>query len=114
MSQYRDTMGNTEDDMKARLQGGMDSAKHAAADTRDYVSGKYQEARDVMGHMGDDMRDKFDSIRDTDYDEVWGDVQESVRQNPGPALLIAAAVGLALGVLLAGSSAAATRSHRRF
>lgn len=114
MSQYRDSMGNTEEDMKSRLQGGMDSAKHAAADTRDYVSGKYQEARDRMDHVGDDMRDKFDHLRDTDYDEVWDDVQESIRQNPGPALLIAAAVGLAVGVLLAGSSAAVTRSHRRW
>ncbi len=114
MSQYRDSMGNTEEDIKARLQDGLESAKSAAADTRDYVSGKYQEARDRMGHMGDDVRDRFDHLRDTDYDEVWTDVQNSVRQNPGPALLIAAAVGLAVGVLLAGSSAAATRSHRRF
>ncbi len=52
MSQYRDSMGNTEEDMKSRLQDGMDSAKSAASDTRDYVSGKYQEAKGRMGHMG--------------------------------------------------------------
>lgn len=114
MSQYRDTMGNAEDDMKSRLNDGMDSAKSAAADAKDYMSTKYQESRDRMGHMGDEMKDKFDNLRDTDYDEVWGDVQDSIRQNPGPALLIAGAVGLALGVLLAGSSAAATRSRRRW
>lgn len=114
MSQYRDSMGRAEgnmDDAKERMREGMDSAKAAASDTRDYVSGKYNEARDRMGNMGADMKDRFDHIRDTDYDEVWVDVKNSVRENPGPALLIAGAVGLAVGVLLAGSSAAVR--HRR-
>lgn len=110
MSQYKDSMGRAEDDLKSCLQDGMDSAKTAAADTRDYVSNKYQEARDQMGHLGEDMKDKFDQLRDTDYDEVWGDVKDTIRENPGPALLIAGAIGLAIGVLLAGSSAA---THRR-
>ena len=114
MSQYRDNLNRAEDqvdDAKARLRDGMDSAKSAAADTRDYVSGKYSEAKDRLSRMGDDVHDRWDEIRDTDYDEVWDGVKTSVRENPGPALLLAGAVGLAVGVLLAGSSAAVR--HRR-
>lgn len=112
MSQYRDTTGRSEGaihDAKTRLREGMDSAKAAAADTRERMNEKMHEARDRMHHMQDDMRDRWDSLRNTDYDEVWDGVKNTVRENPGPALLIAGAVGLAIGVMLAGSSAAARR-----
>jgi ElaB/YqjD/DUF883 family membrane-anchored ribosome-binding protein len=99
------------DEAKERLREGMHSAKSAASDTRDYVSEKYGEAKDRLHHMSDDARERWDHLRDTDYDEVWDGVKNSVRENPGPALLIAGAVGLAIGVLLAGSSAATSR-HR--
>lgn len=112
MSQYRDTTGRSDnriDEAKERLREGMDGAKSAASDTRDYVSSKYGEARDRFSHMSDDARERWEHLRDTDYDEVWDGVKGSVRENPGPALLIAGAVGLAIGVLLAGSSAATSR-----
>ncbi len=114
MSQYRDSMGRSEgvmNDAKSRLREGVESAKSAAADTRDRMNEKMSEAKDRMHHMQDDMRERWDHIRDTDYDEVWDGVKNSVRENPGPALLIAGAVGLAIGVMLAGSSAAARRRY---
>jgi len=114
MSQYRDTMGRSEstmEDAKHRLREGMDNAKSKAYDAKDYVSNKMHDARDSMSHMSDEMRMKMESLRDTDYDEVWEGVKDRVRDNPGPALLLAGAVGLAIGVILAGSSAAV--SHRR-
>lgn len=106
MSQYRDT-GRSEsrvDDAKERLREGMDGAREAASETRDYVSGKYSEAKDRLHHMSDDARERWEHLRETDYDEVWDGVKNTVRDNPGPSLLIAGAVGLAIGVLLAGSS----------
>lgn len=112
MSQYRDSMDNAADDAKARLRDGMDNARTAASDTRDYVSGKYSEAKDRLHHMGEDAQERWEQLRDTDYNEVWDDVKDSVRQNPGPALLIAGAVGLAVGVLLAGTGAAAASRRR--
>lgn len=114
MSHYRDSMGNAEghvDDAKKRLREGMDSARSAASETRDYVSDKYSEAKDRMSRMGHEAKDRFDHLRDTDVDEMWDGVKTSVRENPGPALLIAGAVGLALGVLIAGSGAAAKRRY---
>lgn len=111
MSQYRDSMDNAADDVKSRVRDGMDSARSAAEDARDYVSDKYSEARERMSHLGEEMHDRWESIRDTDYEEAWEGVKDTVRRNPGPALLIAGAVGLALGAILAGSGAA--HHHRR-
>ena len=105
MSQYRDTMGRAEEGMesaKNRIREGMDSARSAAYDAKDYVTSKLEDARSSM-------HDSFESLRDTDYDEVWDSMKDRVRENPGPALLIAGAVGLAIGVFLAGSGAAVTR-----
>jgi ElaB/YqjD/DUF883 family membrane-anchored ribosome-binding protein len=41
-----------------------------------------------------------DYVRDADTDQVKSDIQRQVRSNPGRTLLIAGAVGLALGALL--------------
>jgi len=112
MSQYRDSMDDATEQAKSRLRDGMDSARSAASEARDYVSEKYSEARDRMSHLGEEVNERWEQIRDTDYEEVWDGVKDSVRRNPGPALLIAGAVGLAVGAILAGSGASASR--RRF
>lgn len=113
MSQFRDSMDKNAsdhmDEAKSRLRDGMDTVRSAASDTREYMNEKYSEVKDRASHLGDDMREQWDHLRDTDYEEVWGSVKDSVRENPGPALLIAGVVGLALGALLAGSTAASTR-----
>jgi ElaB/YqjD/DUF883 family membrane-anchored ribosome-binding protein len=111
MSQFRDSMGNATDDAKSRLRDGMDSARAAASDTRDFVNNKFSEAKDRLSHMSEDLHGRFDHLKETDYDEAWENVKDTVRQNPGPALLIAGAVGLALGAILAGSGSS---SRRRF
>ena len=41
-----------------------------------------------------------DYVRDVNTDQVKSDIQRQVRSNPGRTLLIAGAVGLALGALL--------------
>jgi ElaB/YqjD/DUF883 family membrane-anchored ribosome-binding protein len=112
MSQYRDSMGNASDDVKSRVRDGMDSARAAASDTRDFVSNKFSEAKDRLAGVGDEIHGQWEHLRDTDYDEAWENVKDTVRQNPGPALLIAGAIGLALGAILAGTGVASSR--RRF
>lgn len=109
MSQFRDSMDNTADDMKSRVREGMDSARSAAEDTRHYVNEKYSEAKERLSHLGDDMHERWESIRDTDYEEAWEGVKDTVRRNPGPALLIAGAVGLAIGAIIAASGASHSR-----
>jgi ElaB/YqjD/DUF883 family membrane-anchored ribosome-binding protein len=65
-----------------------DAATHA----KDYVS-------DKMSVVGD----KLSELRNKDFSEVANDAKEYARQNPGQALLISAAAGFVLGLLIRGS-----------
>jgi ElaB/YqjD/DUF883 family membrane-anchored ribosome-binding protein len=64
----------------------------AASTAKDYVS-------DKMGVVGD----KIGELRNKDFSEVANDAKEYARQNPGQALLISAAAGFVLGLLIRGS-----------
>ncbi|MFL6208239.1 MAG: hypothetical protein ACJ74W_05280 [Pyrinomonadaceae bacterium] len=64
----------------------------AAAQAKDYVSDKVS----VVG-------DKFKDLQNVDYKQVAEDAKTYARQNPGQALLISAAAGFLLGLLLRGS-----------
>jgi ElaB/YqjD/DUF883 family membrane-anchored ribosome-binding protein len=61
----------------------------AASTARDYVSDKLSVARDKIG--------------DVDYRQAADQAKEYARQNPGQALLISAAAGFLLGLLLRGT-----------
>lgn len=106
MSQYRDNFDRaTEEGVESarhRMREGVDSARAAAHDAKDYVSSKFNDARDSVN-------EQWEHLRDADYDEVWDGVKTSIKENPGPAILVAGAIGLAVGIFLAGSSAAARR-----
>ncbi|HKS29083.1 MAG TPA: DUF883 C-terminal domain-containing protein [Pyrinomonadaceae bacterium] len=64
----------------------------AASTARDYVSDKVS----VVG-------DKLGELRNKDFSEVATEAKEYARQNPGQALLISAAAGFVLGLLIRGS-----------
>lgn len=64
----------------------------AASTARDYVSDKVS----VVG-------DKITDLRNKDFSEVATEAKEYARQNPGQALLISAAAGFVLGLLIRGS-----------
>ena len=64
----------------------------AASTAKDYVS-------DKMGVVGD----KIGELRNKDFSEVATEAKEYARQNPGQALLISAAAGFVLGLLIRGS-----------
>jgi ElaB/YqjD/DUF883 family membrane-anchored ribosome-binding protein len=64
----------------------------AATTAKDYVS-------DKMSVVGDKITD----LRNKDFSEVAGEAKEYARQNPGQALLISAAAGFVLGLLIRGS-----------
>lgn len=61
----------------------------AATQAKDYVSDKLS----VAG-------DKFRDLQNRDYNQIADDAKEYARQNPGQALLISAAAGFLLGLLL--------------
>jgi ElaB/YqjD/DUF883 family membrane-anchored ribosome-binding protein len=64
----------------------------AASSARDYVSDKLSVAKD-----------KFGDLQNVDYRQVADDAKQYARQNPGQALLISAAAGFLLGLLLRNS-----------
>src|SRR5918911_320176 len=64
----------------------------AASTAKDYVTDKVS----VVG-------DKIGELRNKDFSEVANEAKEYARQNPGQAILISAAAGLVLGLLIRGS-----------
>ena len=64
----------------------------AASTAREFVS-------DKMSVVGD----KLGELRNKEFSEVANDAKEYARQNPGQALLISAAAGFVLGLLIRGS-----------
>lgn len=64
----------------------------AATQARDYVSDKVS----VVG-------DKLKGLQNADLGEVAENAKEYARKNPGQAILISAAAGLVLGLILRGS-----------
>src|ERR1041384_4543499 len=64
----------------------------AASSAKDYVS-------DKVSAIGD----KLSELKNTDIKEVANQAKDYARQNPGQAILISAAAGLVLGLLIRGS-----------
>lgn len=64
----------------------------AASNAKDYVS-------DKVSAIGD----KLSELKNTDIKEVANQAKDYARQNPGQAILISAAAGLVLGLLIRGS-----------
>jgi ElaB/YqjD/DUF883 family membrane-anchored ribosome-binding protein len=64
----------------------------AASTAKDYVTDKVS----VVG-------DKIKDLQNTDIKEVANQAKDYARQNPGQAILISAAAGLVLGLLIRGS-----------
>jgi ElaB/YqjD/DUF883 family membrane-anchored ribosome-binding protein len=64
----------------------------AASTARDYVNDKLSVAKD-----------KFGDLQNVDYRQAADNAKEYARQNPGQALVISAAAGFLLGLLLRGT-----------
>ena len=64
----------------------------AASSAKDYVA-------DKVSAIGDKLSD----LKNTDIKEVANQAKDYARQNPGQAILISAAAGLVLGLLIRGS-----------
>ena len=79
------------DDFKAQAQEYGQKINDAALKAKDYASEKFAQAGD-----------KFKELQNKDPQELLEDAKEYARQKPGQALLISAAAGLVLGLLLRG------------
>src|ERR1700741_4808128 len=93
--QVTDTDKVTDDeflgDLKMHAQEYGQKIQDAAAQAKDFASEKFTQAGD-----------KFREISNKDPKELVEDAKEFARQKPGQTILISAAVGLVLGLLLRG------------
>jgi ElaB/YqjD/DUF883 family membrane-anchored ribosome-binding protein len=78
-------------DLKMQAQEYGQKLQDAAVKARDYASEKFSQAGD-----------KFKELQEKDPKQIVEDAKEFARQKPGQAILVSAAVGLVLGLLLKG------------
>ena len=79
------------DDIKGQAQEYQQKFQDAAIKAKDFANEKISQASD-----------KFKELQDKDPQELVDNAKEYARQKPGQALLISAAAGLVLGLLLRG------------
>ncbi|MBA2645784.1 MAG: hypothetical protein H0U81_03190 [Pyrinomonadaceae bacterium] len=79
--------------VKAQAQEYGQKVADAATQAKDYVA-------DKMSVVGD----KFKDLQNKDFTQVADEAKEYARQKPGQALLISAAAGFVIGLLLRGSN----------
>ncbi|HVF87183.1 MAG TPA: DUF883 C-terminal domain-containing protein [Pyrinomonadaceae bacterium] len=79
--------------VKAQAQEYGQKVADAATQAKDYVA-------DKMSVVGD----KFKDLQNKDFTQVADEAKEYARQKPGQALLISAAAGFVIGLLIRGSN----------
>lgn len=78
----------------------MDEFKTQAGEYGQRINDAALKAKDYANEKFAQASDKFKELQGRDPKELVEDAKEYARQKPGQALLISAAVGLVLGVLL--------------
>ncbi|HEV7642569.1 MAG TPA: hypothetical protein VGO50_01385 [Pyrinomonadaceae bacterium] len=78
-------------DVSARAQEYGQKISDVAVKAKDFATEKLEQASD-----------KFKELQGKDFSEIAGDAKEYAKKNPGQTLLIGAAVGLLIGLVLRG------------
>ena len=81
---------------------GTGTATGRAQDYRQKVTDAAVQARDYVTDKASVVGDKFKELQNKDFSQVADDAKEYARQKPGQALLISAAAGFVIGLLLRG------------
>ena len=86
--------------------GGGTGAATATAEDKGYgakIAEAASTAKDYVADKVSAIGDKLSDLKNTDIKEVANQAKDYARQNPGQAILISAAAGLVLGLLIRGS-----------
>lgn len=86
--------------------GGGAGAATATAEDKGYgakIAEAASTAKDYVTDKVSAIGDKLSDLKNTDIKEVANQAKDYARQNPGQAILISAAAGLVLGILIRGS-----------
>lgn len=82
------------------------AAQNISAQAQQYgqkVADAASQAKDYMADKLSVVGDKFKDLQNKDINQVAEEAKQYARQNPGQAILISAAAGMVLGLLLRGS-----------
>lgn len=90
--QMGQTVTDRIDETRGAAASGLDSAASALSEKADRLPGG-QKVANAAQATADAVRVAADYVRDNDTKAMMADVQTLVKKNPGPALLIAAALG---------------------
>lgn len=66
------------------------------------VADAESQAKDYLADKASVVTDKIQDLRNVDYAQLANDAKDYARQNPGQALLVAAAAGFVIGLLVRG------------
>ena len=86
--------------------GGGTGAGTATAEDKGYgakIAGAASTAKDYVTDKVSAIGDKISDLKNVDVKEVANQAKDYARENPGQAILISAAAGLVLGMLIRGS-----------
>lgn len=116
-TEAKDRVGEGVDYAKEKLGEGVEYAKERLGEVARDVEQRYQKvaeemrkeaekakvkAREQMGVAAEGLRTGYDKVR-KDANELTDDFNDYVRDNPGKSVLIAAAAGFIVGLILRGS-----------
>jgi ElaB/YqjD/DUF883 family membrane-anchored ribosome-binding protein len=78
-------------------------AKEYGQKATEAVTSAATQAKDYLSDKATVVGDKLQDLRNVDYGQLAEDAKQYARQKPGQALLISAAAGFVIGLLLRGS-----------
>ncbi len=80
------------------------TAQGMATQAKEQAQQYGQKVADAATQAKDYVSDKFKDLQNTDYRQVAEDARDYARQKPGQALIISAAAGFLIGLLIRGGS----------
>lgn len=98
------TAKDTANDIGAQAKEYGQKFSDAASQARDKITDAASQAKDYMSDKVSVVGDKIKDLQNTDFGQVAEDAKTYARENPGQALLISAAAGFLIGLLIRGGS----------
>ena len=96
VSELGRTAADKVDENRGAAAGGLDQAASAIHDKADYLPGG-EKVTGLAHAAADKLSSTADYVREHDVNRMMADVETLVKNNPGPSLLAAAAIGFLVG-----------------
>jgi len=100
-----DSTGSMQDKISGTMDNVMQRVRDTTGQAREMINERLGTVSEQLSGVTDSMSQGVDRIRNMDredYEQMWSSVQNRARQNPGQTILISAAVGFVLGMMMRG------------